>query len=811
MKVLRNLRNVVKIRVACLAVIVMSTSAFAQTFSGGSGTSSDPYQISKSEDLVELSNYVNSDMSTNSVSALDKNTNNKYFVMTQSIDMQDINFIPIGQGSANVGGSLRYRWFCGTFDGNGYSIKNLFIDTSIVSMPYVGLFGCVGNANIYNVTLDRAFYAIGRGGGSGIGGMVGGGMGALWNMNNCTVLNSTFKWGYGMVGDMNGGVINNCHVIDVTIEGVTVYGFSGPLLNSQISNSSVSYSTLTSSEGGNLAGFANLLPTNVNSSIRSSCVINCNLSGAGYAAGFARSAANGTISDCYTQSKLSRTANDNNRYEFAGFVYSIGAYLTGTDLARILRCYTTNDFASPYPNKEIAWGYGVYNGFEMITNCHYNADRFTAGGTVTAGTGVTGKTTAYMTSQSMVDELNGSFTIWKADFSVNPINKGYPILLWQQNLLLLSAYVVDIGHTTATFEGYAFTDADPFMEYGFEWREKGAMNWTPIQVTLGGKNFSAPAVTGLQSNTEYECRVYAKTAATTLYGDIMPFKTLLRQATVTTLPSVNMTDSTAILKGQTAQNDETIFEEGFEWRIKGTTNWDTVAVVLSLGNISLPLTKLTKHEAYEFRAYIVTENARRYGKILAFTAADPYDTTITIAKIAEVTTLPATNITDKSATIHGIVVANDETVLSQGFEWRILYSGNNWTVSPVSSGTSIIALPLSGLTNHTPYEFRAYVQTPDATRYGVILTFTTTEEDVTNIKEIQKQNGISIFPNPTSKQLQIAGYELSDVNYSIFSVVGQLLLQGTLQNETTNINVESLANGMYFLQIGNKTVRFVKQ
>jgi len=70
-------------------------------------------------------------------------------------------------------------------------------------------------------------------------------------------------------------------------------------------------------------------------------------------------------------------------------------------------------------------------------------------------------------------------------------------------------------------------------------------------------------------------------ATTTMYGGIMPFKTLFRQATVTSLPAVNMTDTTAVLKGQTAQNDETIFEQGFEWREYGTTKWDTIAVFFS--------------------------------------------------------------------------------------------------------------------------------------------------------------------------------------------------------------------------------------
>ena len=69
---------------------------------------------------------------------------------------------------------------------------------------------------------------------------------------------------------------------------------------------------------------------------------------------------------------------------------------------------------------------------------------------------------------------------------------------------------------------------------------------------------------------------------------------------------------------------------------------------------------------------------------------------------------------------------------------------------------------------------------------------------------------ISIYPNPTDGQLRITNYELRDVDYTIYSIMGQTVLQGKLQ-ESAIINVESLASGMYYLKIGNKTVKFVRE
>ena len=74
----------------------------------------------------------------------------------------------------------------------------------------------------------------------------------------------------------------------------------------------------------------------------------------------------------------------------------------------------------------------------------------------------------------------------------------------------------------------------------------------------------------------------------------------------------------------------------------------------------------------------------------------------------------------------------------------------------------------------------------------------------------QEVSKIKIYPNPTTKQLKITNYELRTASYCIYSVIGQLIMQGQLQDETTTINVESLTNGMYYLKIGNKVIKFIK-
>jgi hypothetical protein len=792
---------------------------FAQIFGGGSGSSSDPFKISTPQHLVELS----ANVPTGTPLAV-------CFVLTNNIDMSGVNFTPIGTSS---------RPFSSNFDGKGYSIKNLtIIDTTATSAKYYALFGYIGIANISNLTLDKALFWGGNN--VHVAGFIARviSTGSNVTMTSCKVINSTLKSRgantAGFASEFTDGTITNCHVIHTTIEGNDyAAGFCPSFLSGNITKSSVSYSTITATSTSSAAtGFIRNFGGDIIVGNLYECYVsNCNILGC-RPTGFINTTYNGTIKDCYAQANLTRTqaTGDAN-----GFIRTMGN-ATYFDSLKILTSYVACEFAGAGTGTDIAWGYGNYyepNNKLRIDNSFYKLDPAPSGGYVT-GAGGTGKSpvgraSTYMKSSAMVDlpgthenSLNYGYVspLWKQDYTVNPINKEFPVLAWQVHQNNLRTYVEDIAPTTATFKAFAFTDGDPYIEYGYEWRELGAGSWSTRQVSSSSVNYALP-ITGLRSSTQYECRVYAKNSSATLYGDTMQFTTLFGIATATTLPAVNMTDSTAILKGLIAANQESISGQGFEWREYGTSTWTINAVSSGLNNISQPLTNLTKHEAYEFRAYVVTtENITRYGKILAFTAADPYDTTLTIEYEAEVATLPATNITDNSATVHGIVVPKDETILSQGFEWRILYSGDNWTVSKVALGTSIISLPLSGLPNHTPYEFRAFAETPYATRYGGILTFTTTKEDDTtgiNNYELPITNYV-IYPNPTTGNLTISGYELRDdeADYTIYSVVGQTVLQGKLQcrdaiNCVSTINVEPLGKGMYFLRVGEKTVKFVKE
>ena len=124
-----------------LPLLMLSQGAWADGFSGGTGTSSDPYLISSVSDLQELSNLSNSDEPRGQVQT-------KFFRMTDDIDMTSVsNYAPICSASSNANA------FTGTFDGGGHTISNLKISVLQGNTCHVGMFSLVFSGTIKNVIL----------------------------------------------------------------------------------------------------------------------------------------------------------------------------------------------------------------------------------------------------------------------------------------------------------------------------------------------------------------------------------------------------------------------------------------------------------------------------------------------------------------------------------------------------------------------------------------------------------------------------------------------------------------------------------
>ena len=67
-----------------------------------------------------------------------------------------------------------------------------------------------------------------------------------------------------------------------------------------------------------------------------------------------------------------------------------------------------------------------------------------------------------------------------------------------------------------------------------------------------------------------------------------------------------------------------------------------------------------------------------------------------------------------------------------------------------------------------------------------------------------------VFPNPVKTQLTVIGVE-KDAKINLLNLSGTFLQSIQTQDNLTDIDVSSLQQGVYLLQIGDRIVKFVKQ
>ena len=125
----------------------------AQMFAGGTGTEDDPYLVANAEQLNRVRDYPSSS-----------------FLQTKDIDLSQFeSWNPIGFGLTFISTthfiSLEESVFSGSYDGNGFKIKNLCINRTNDN-PFsdcYGLFGVVTDASLSNIILEDVNISLDRG------------------------------------------------------------------------------------------------------------------------------------------------------------------------------------------------------------------------------------------------------------------------------------------------------------------------------------------------------------------------------------------------------------------------------------------------------------------------------------------------------------------------------------------------------------------------------------------------------------------------------------------------------------------------
>ena len=277
-----------------MSILMPYEGAWAQTPTKpakGNGSVDKPYEISTAAELAWFRDYVNHESQYASATLTEDIDLSEFcHAADAATNTEELSWDPIGNG----------RMYCGTFDGNGKTIRNLYINTTYI---FRGFFGYANGGSIKNITFDNAKVKNTNKFGTGIltggfetctienikilancsvegtentGGIAGAGAGYISNCENRAKVNGTNKVG-GIVGSSYDNTISSCANYGAVTGteyagGIVGYFGSGTMQNS------ANYGDISGvDQVGNLIGFA--LTFNLNNVLGFGNVTATNLNG----------------------------------------------------------------------------------------------------------------------------------------------------------------------------------------------------------------------------------------------------------------------------------------------------------------------------------------------------------------------------------------------------------------------------------------------------------------------------------------------------------------------------------------------------
>ena len=261
-----------------MAILMPYEGAWAQTKpTRGNGSVDNPYEISTAAELAWFRDYVNNESQYASATLTEDIDLSEFcHAADAATNTEELSWDPIGNG----------RMYCGTFDGNGKTIRNLYINSTIM---YKGFFGYANSGSIKNITFDNAKVKNTHYNGTGIltgafekctieniktlancsvegtyntGGIAGIGTGNISNCENRAMVNGTNNVG-GIVGNSSDNTISSCaNYGAVTGTESNVGGMVGFFISGTIQNCA-NYGDISGADCvGNQIGYARICNLN---------------------------------------------------------------------------------------------------------------------------------------------------------------------------------------------------------------------------------------------------------------------------------------------------------------------------------------------------------------------------------------------------------------------------------------------------------------------------------------------------------------------------------------------------------------------
>jgi len=146
------------------------------------------------------------------------------------------------------------------------------------------------------------------------------------------------------------------------------------------------------------------------------------------------------------------------------------------------------------------------------------------------------------------------------------------------------------------------------------------------------------------------------------------------------------------------------------------------------------------------------------------------------------------------------------TLVCEGDSTALFVSGASsytWNTGAQTTSVSIIATATNSFTASGTNALTGCVGTTTLQFNAAVCT---------NLIQTDKAGyKLAIAPNPVGQMLYVSGIadHTQPINYTIKNVLGSVVQSGATEHEEIMLN--SLPTGIYFLVIGNQTVKFVKE
>ena len=269
--------------------------------------------------------------------------------------------------------------------------------------------------------------------------------------------------------------------------------------------------------------------------------------------------------------------------------------------------------------------------------------------------------------------------------------------------------------------------------------------------------------------------------------------------TFTTLPVIEPCDAPTALSASnitetTAEISWTGSADTYEFRLNNGTAETLTATTKAL-------TDLTPATAYTVEVRAICGEQQSEWVSTSFTTLEEQ----VVIELGEVTTTPATEVGNTSATLNATLVsAGNSENYTVGFALATVadFTLEDADVQNITATLTdaTFSQAVNDLAEGQTYFFRAYITNEAGTAYGAVETFT-----LSGLADaLANQISAVVYPNPANTQatLQINGLN-QDAKIVISDLQGRILSQEEISASTTTytINLNNMASGVYYVRI----------